>query len=410
MRRSSKGSSLKLSADSQRLASLAHAILQASSRLEERGWERHLDTLIRKLLKTDHQNSIDAALDFLFVADISSYDVLMESVESVSSSCSVEQDDKRYDALLIAVPILAWTRFVIAAGTISSDHVMTLSAHLYGHVLAADTRIAMAPTLFAIDQLPRTHVETYAMTQRMAQAALAGNAVGPLVNPSETAPFLADTRYLLAVVVAAADGPFFRWQTSETQLNVMAEREEALTQWRTQSLPNIERLLPGCGVELLAPEAYYVACREADRKVRPVSIRAAVHYLTHTLSVEPSTLSAIIGGFGEELNVDRVDEYRISFTLRKQPEVIYGIVWPLYGPEAADDDPISGAAAPSTDPISEILLLLQECGVTDVMRHDEYFPMEFCDDCGAPLFCDPEAELVHAEMPEDMPQTSGHLH
>ncbi|MES2538007.1 MAG: DUF2863 family protein [Pseudomonadota bacterium] len=409
MRRSTKGSSLKLSADSQRLASLAHAILQASSRLEERSWERSLDALLQKLLKTDHQNTIDAALDFLFVADVSTYDVLMESVEAVSSSARIERDDKHYDALLIAVPVLAWTRFVIASGPIAADHVMTLSAHLYGHVLAEDTRLAMAPTLFSIDQLPRTHAETYTMTQRMAQAALAGAALGPLVNPADTAPFLADTRYLLAVVVAAADAPFFRWQTSPTQLNVMAEREEALTQWRTQSIPSVERLLPGCGVELLAPEAYYVACREADRKVRPVSIHAAVHYLTHSLGIEATRLSVIIGNFGEELNNDRVDEYRISFTLLKKSEVIYGIVWPLYGPETAEEDTAIDEM-PGTDPINEIMALLKECGVTDITHHDEHFPMEFCDDCGAPLFSDAEAELVHAEMPDDMPQTSGHLH
>jgi hypothetical protein len=27
-----------------------------------------------------------------------------------------------------------------------------------------------------------------------------------------------------------------------------------------------------------------MACREADKLIRPVSIRAAVHYLTHTLA------------------------------------------------------------------------------------------------------------------------------
>jgi len=56
------------------------------------------------------------------------------------------------------------------------------------------------------------------------------------------------------------------------------------------------------------------------------------------------------------------------------------------------------------------VLALRANGVTDIMRHQERFPMEFCEDCGAPLFCDREGELVHAELPEDTPQPSGHLH
>lgn len=421
MRRPSKASSPKLSADSQRLAALTQALLQAGSRLEERAWEQNLDALIRKLLKNDHQETIDAALDHLFKFESDAYDVLMESIESVSSSCIIEQDGRRHDALLIAIPVLAWTRFAIASGAIPTDMLMTLTAHLYGHVLAADTRLAMAPTLFAIDQLPRTHAETFAMTHRMAQAALSGSPLRPLVNPPETAPFLADTRYLLAVVSAPAGEPLFRWQAPDNQLNVMVARQQALTQWRTQVMPNIERLLPGCGIELLLPEAYYVACREADQKIRPASIRAAVHYLTHVLDVRPDGLSTVIGGFAEESDDGRVDEYRISFMLSRNADVLYGVVWPLFGQEDADEElhashsrgigyaGVSGETARMA-PIEEIMALLQECGITDIKRHRESFPMEFCEDCGTPLYCDPQAELVHAEMPEDTPQASGHLH
>ena len=116
----------------------------------------------------------------------------------------------------------------------------------------------------------------------------------------------------------------------------MPEQQNALAQWRVQAMPNIARLLPGCGIELLLPEAYYVACREADKQIRPALIRAAVHYLTHTLGTEPQDLSAIIGGFGEESIDNRVDEYRVSFALRQHPDVVYGIVWPLYGQEDAE--------------------------------------------------------------------------
>ena len=415
MRRPAKSASPKLSADSQRLANFAQAIVLSSSRLEERGWEMHLDALLNKLLKSGHQDTIDGALDQLFKTDSNACDALMEAVEAVSESCVIEHDEQLFDALLLAVPILAWTRFSIAAGPLAADAVMTLSAHLHAHVLAPDVRMTMAPTLFAIDQLPRTHVETHALTYKLAMAALKNTPQKSAPASTDTAPFLADTRYLLAAIVVPAGAPLLRWQAS---LN-LSDRDDALAQWQAQAMPNIARLLPGCGIELLLPEAYYLACREGDRQIRPASIRAAVHFLTHTLSVDARELHAVIGSFGEDTPDGRADEYRIGFTVGQVDEVVYGVVWPLYG-EEDEDEPVDPDAAPlqrlvvgeapRPTPLEEITTLLREAGVTRITRHGERFPMEFCDDCGAPLFPDPDAELVHAEMPEDAPQGAAHFH
>jgi hypothetical protein len=415
MRRPFKSNAQKRSVDSQRLTTLAQAVVQSSSRLEERNWEQQLDTLLRRLMKNDHQDIIDAALDHAFKLESNAYDTLMESAEAVSESCQIEYESTRYDALLIAAPILAWTRFSIASGPLPIEAHATLSAQLYAHVLAANAKMAMAPMLFSIDQLPRNHAETFALTQRLAQAALKGAIAKFDAHQPETAPFLADTRYLVAAVVAVTGEPLFRWQESPES----GERDLALAQWNAQALASITRLLPGCGVELLLPEAYFAACREGDRNIRPASIRAAVHYLTNTLNVEPAALQAIIGGFGEDEGGGRVDEYRISFALANAQDVIYGVVWPLYGPEDEDDlpyeaavsaDPSLAAGTERRSPLGEIFSLLEECGVPHVKHHAEHFPMDFCDDCGAPLFPDIDAELVHAEMPEDAPTSSGHLH
>jgi hypothetical protein len=421
MRRPSKDPSHKLSAESARLVGISQAIVQAASRIEERTWERQLDSHLQKLLKTGHQDTIDSTLNELFKEDLNAYDVMMEGVEAVSeSSIMVEQKDGTevsYQALLVAAPILAWTRFSIASGTIPPDLVATLTAHFSAHLLAEGTQVAMAPTLFAIDQLPRTHAETYSMTHKLAQAAHKGTALKPNTKPPETAPFLADTRYLMLAVVAPLGAPLFRWQEPQHLADFMVQRANALEQWQTQATPNLARLLPGCGIELLLPEAYYVACREADKLIRPVSIRAAVHYLTNTLAVEASDLRAVIAGFGEESAEGEIDEYRVGFTLRQTAEVIYGIVWPLYGQEDEDGTPVEGlinagiaGLAEQKTPLDEIIAHLNEAGITHIKRHSERFVAEYCDDCGAPLFADPVSELVHAEMPEDTPTGGEHFH
>ncbi|HEY5799971.1 MAG TPA: DUF2863 family protein [Burkholderiaceae bacterium] len=421
MRRPAKDSSNKLSAESQRLAILAHAMGQAGSRIEERAFEHQLDQHLQKLLKSHHQDTIEATLNSLFAADIDAYDVLMDAVEAVSESSSLPLEEGEtgagHQALLIAAPILAWTRFSISSGAIPADILTTLSAHLSAHMLAEGAKMALAPTLFSIDQLPRSHAETYALTHKLALAAQKGTALKPALKPQETAPFLADTRYLIAVVVAPAGAPIFRWQEPSHLATMQADRASALLAWQTQAEPTITRLLPGCGVELLMPEAYYVACREADKAIRPVSIRAAVHYLTHTLDVDASELRAIVAGFGEEDNEGQIDEYRIGFARRGSSDIMYGVVWPLYGAEDEDGTPEEGPA-PTTvaeivqrkTPVEDILALLHDAGVVQIKKHNERFPAEYCDDCGGPMFADPQGELVHAEMPEDAPAGDAHFH
>ena len=396
---------------------LAQGVVQAGSRLEARAWENALDAQTHKLLKSHHQAGIDHALDHLFTLEPDGYDALMEAVEAASESVVIEHEGRQYDALLIALPILAWTRFTIPSGPIAPEALDPLATHLYAHVLAGDTRLAMAPMLYAIDQLPRTPADTYALTHKLAQSALKSEPVRVASGAPETAPFLADTRYLLAAAVVPSGTPLFRWQASLD----LRDRSHALEQWQAQALPNVVRLLPGCGIDLLLPQAYYIACREADRNIRPASIRAAVHYLTNTLEIEADALQAVIGSFGEDPTDERTDEYRVSFLLADDTDVLYGIVWPLYGAEDAEQvlratlpdsigSNVSTGPTIAQTPIDEILHLLEESGIKRVHQHEERFPLEFCDDCGAPLYPDLEAELVHAEMPEDVPQATTHFH
>ena len=88
MRRPSKDSTHKLSADSQRLITLAQALGQSASRIEERNWERVLDAQLHKLLRTGHQDTVDSALNSLFSVDLPAYDILMSrpSTEEPMSS------------------------------------------------------------------------------------------------------------------------------------------------------------------------------------------------------------------------------------------------------------------------------------------------------------------------------------
>lgn len=408
MRRAPPKKQHKLLADGLRLADLSLAVAQSASRIEDIAWQAQLDTLVSKNLEQRHQNVIDAAAEHLFNMHPNAYEVLVETMESVSTSSRIEFQGQHYDVLLLAAPILAWSRFEIASGPIPAATLDALSEIWKQHILTEATQLRMLPSLFSIDQLPPNHCEVYALMKGGASELLKGNPLGALAELPKTVPFLADIRYLIGVVLAPANHPLFRWQTIESPFDCALSKRSILTQWQSEAQAAILRLLPGCGIELLLPEAFYSACREGDIRIRPVSIRSAVFYLTQTLGIEASDLTAIVAGFGHEENPGQIDEYRISFALKKAPEVIYGVVWPLYQP----DDQITALGNPEDENLpGEIPTLLTDCGVTDLLRIEDIFGMEFCDDCSAPLFVDRDGELVHAEMPDDAPpQGSEHFH
>ena len=53
---------------------------------------------------------------------------------------------------------------------------------------------------------------------------------------------------------------------------------------------------------------------------------------------------------------------------------------------------------------------LAECGIAHVKKLPGAFTPEYCEDCGAPLFANGDAEIVHAELPEEAETHAAHFH
>ncbi|WP_066131150.1 DUF2863 family protein [Bordetella ansorpii] len=387
----SRTSSPRMGRDATRLVSLAQALNRSGSHLEDVYWQGQLGEAVPKLLRQGQDGPLEAALDHLAQHDAGAYEVLIEWAETLSESMQVEKNGVRHDVLLLVAPVAAWTRYTIPTGPISASAQQALLAQLHGHILASNARVALLPQLVSIDQMPRTFGETWQWMHRLAARALGAETSLPVLNTDiETANMLADTRYLVAAVAVPERGALFRWQ--EHPEDPAASREACLERWIAQAQPTLASLLPGCGIECLLPDAYYVSNRDADRRVRPLSLRAAIGWLEGAVSLPADQLRAVIAGCGE----GQVDEYRIGFTPRNSNDVYYGCVWPLYGRE---EDPPGDDGQP--DAVDEIAALLKEYGVADVRRIPGVLPPDYCEDCGAPQFPNPLGELVHAELPED---------
>jgi hypothetical protein len=385
----------RLTRDAERLIALANGLNASGSVTEDRYWEGEMSTLAARLLENGNDAPIDGALDHLYQTNLGAYDTLIELVENESESVVAMQGDRAWQALLIAAPIVAWSKYSIPWGPVPRDEAGTLKVHLQAHVLAEGARLALVPYLYSIDQLPRHYSELRKLSARMGDAAVTGEL--PRLDFSrlpETAHLLADTRFLVAGIAAARGQPLFRWQEDASG---HAGRARCLEQWIAQARPTLTKLLPGCVFECLLPDAYYVNCRESDRRVRPFGIRAATAFLENALAAKPADLQAVVAGFGEE----RVDEYRVAFSLMGESEVAHGVVWPLYGREDESARP---------GPLDEVMAQIAEVGITEVKKLSGTFTPEYCEDCGAPLFANADGEIVHAELPEEADTQAAHFH
>lgn len=373
------------------LIRLATGLSQSVCRLEDQYWEQRLSRLIERLL-TDHEEpAIGAALDQLYAnTESRAYDELIDAVETAAETRRSDAGNG-LDAVLVVVPILAWSRFQIPSGPIAKSALDTLRVQLQAHILAADARLGLADFLFSPDQLPQNYVETAQFADKLAKAAIHGRdwKLEP-AQMAETVNFLSDTRYVLAAVAAPRGAPLFRWQEDDSS------RDAAFEQWRTQGGEALRPLLTACAIELLPPSAYHAGVRDADRASRPYSIQAAMAFLQTVLNRPAGDFAATVGAYYDR----QLEEYRIGFGLRGSSDVVHGVVWPLLDSE---DE--------ATDAAAQIEATLRDAGVQEIRVLDHRLPLEFCDDCGAPMYPNPDGEPTHAELPEEQATAAPrHLH
>jgi hypothetical protein len=394
MKRSRFSRRTKQTPDTEALISLATDLSLSGNRLEDAFWERRLAELVDRLLvEGNDEAAMNAALDHLYGAGGRAYDELADMIEYRAEAHKHENgaSGTTQDVLLFAAPVLAWSRFAIPSGAINGDALASLRVHMQAHVLAADVRFGLCDFLFSPDQLPQSYCETAALTDKLAKAALHGRDLKVDVGQMpETMNFLSDTRYLIGVVCAPAGTPLFRWQEAD------GSRNEALKQWRAQGGEVLRSILPACAMEPLMPQSFHAAVREADRASRPYSLRSAVAFLQTTLNVSAGNLRAVVAPYYDR----QLEEFRVGFTLNDAVEVVHGVVWPLLeNEEEASEMP------------AQIEGVLREVGLREVIVLEHRFPLEYCDDCGAPLYPNPEGEPVHAELPEPEEEAlPRHLH
>jgi hypothetical protein len=383
MRRNRFISRARHNADAETLAKLARRLSESGSRVEDQLWERRLVELLNDRLARGFDADIDAALDDLSRSNARAYDDLADLAESCAESASIEIDGEPHDALLIVVPLLAWSRYRLPATTLAGTLVDNLGVQIVGHLSARGTRVAVADYLFSIDQLPESFGEVHDLAHRLFACAAQGTRMKvDAKSLREPVAMLADTRYLLAAVVAPQSQALYHWQETGVDPDAKVAAVEAFS---GQIANVVQPLMTGCRFRVLAPNAFHAALRVADRELREFSLEAAVAYLKLAYDLAPGSLQATVAAYEDK----RIEEIRVGIgKAGDEDAVIEGVVWPLLG----DDEEKSQ---------EEIDAALRRLGITRITAHTHRFPLEFCDDCGAPMFPNPAGHSVHAEAPED---------
>lgn len=384
---------IRLTRDAKRLITLGQALARSGSRLEDVYWEEELARLIAKTLAGKKPKAIEDVLDFLVSEDIGVYEILVELAETCSESLVITHNDVEYDVLLVSAPIVAWTRYRLPDGRLTSAQREGVEQGLSQLIAAEDAHVAMLPHLVTFDQMPQTFQETRSWTQRLGALAIGSSTEPcPLRDAPDMEGMLADARFAVAAIAVPRGRPLFRWQTPDTP--ALEARDQALQAW-TEHVGNLlGTLFTGCQTEVLLPDAYYTTNREADRRIRPVALRAAVTWLQMAAKLPGAELRAAIAACG----ATGVEEFRIGFTPRTSNDVIYGCVWPVLSKEEAQVDAIEST---QVDVPESIAALLKELGVAEIRRLPGIHPAEFCDDCGAPFFPNSLGEMMHPELPEE---------
>ncbi|MDW7642812.1 MAG: DUF2863 family protein [Nitrosomonadaceae bacterium] len=385
------------------LIRLAIGLAASGSRTEDIFWEDQLGIKINAQLRTGDDQNLETTLDQLYDIDPVGYGEFIYAIEAEIECSVITKENSVYDVLMFAIPILAWSRFSIPSGPVSKAITNNLRIKLQLCVLAKDVKFTLTDYLFSPDQLPRGYHLTHELASKLWMAAVAGEE-NLHMNPrqlAETGRFLSDTRYLIGAVAVPQGKPMFRWQENNKASQIDSSSiEKSLKQgilhlWQSQGEETLRSLFPGCTLELLLPDGFFSAWRMADRLARPYSMHASIDFIQSTLNTPASALHAIIAEFRDQW----LEEYRISFVFKGRNDVLYGIVWALVGEENEN-----------SDTVEQIKIALQECGVIHTTLLGNHFSLEYCDECGAPLFPNPEGEIVHADFPEEIEKSPIHLH
>ena len=370
-----------LTEESRELLNLAYRASDSTSNVEDRLVAEKIEALCSALLSRGIDSDIEAALSLLKAEEGTQYDDLL----ALAEGCAEYYADKDGAHLLVLIPVLAWSRYKIAFGKMPQEVSCEIAKLYKSHFASPKAHVSIGNSLIAAEHIPERLTEVRSLLTRLVKPKKDASVVdiSYLLTADPTDEF-SDVRYVaLGVSAETATDLFDRFSSERIEL------ARKLMDFSLKARAVLREFMTGSMLEVQAPAAFFTAWRQAVASERLFSLKALVKYVCIE-KIRPEKLiatTAIFSNLSENNAAEPQPEVRIgiSFTFDAN-RIVAGVVWPC---EPAELEIAQGFA-------KEVLTLE---GIKTVVAHDQLFPLEWCEQCGAPLYANPEGNVTHVEKP-----------
>ena len=365
-----------------KLLALAYRTGDSTSNAEDRILDKHIEDFCNAALAKGDDSDIEAALAVLKSEEGTNYDDLL----SIAEGCAEFYRDKNGAHLLVLVPVLAWSRYGIAFGKMPEVIAKSIADLYKTYFAGVDARVTVGNTLISAEHIPERLVAVRHLLAVLSKPKTHGAVVDTsfLLTASPADEF-SDARYVPLAVSAPSEAMLF---TPAEKDRISRARD--FMDFALKAREVLRYFTVGSFIEVQYPSAFFSAWRQAAVAERLFSLKALVSYVCvgKTTPEDLVATTAIFSIVSEGASRETQPEVRIGISLSWAPEkIIAGIVWPCDPNELEIAQSFAG----------EVLTMQ---GVPTVVAHSQLFPMEWCEQCGAPLYANPDGLVIHAERPD----------
>lgn len=355
-------------------------LVQCTSQLQAQPYESRLKDLCNAVLAQGEDGDIEAALAHFKAEEPGGYGY--EKLLAVAEDCAEAVVDERGSALLMLVPIMTWSRYRNYHGILDEDVLEQIADSIRTNFTSPKARVVMGSHMISADHLPEALREVRGLVERMR-----GLGHGDVLDISSQVrevppPDFADSRYLVCCV--AADKTEDLFHSIDDTLVAAARR---MMNFCLQVRDILEFTMIGSVFEVQPAGGFYQSWRESETTMRAWGLKALVDF-AGSMGYEPNQLIATLGLFvPNSRDNDKMSELRIGLTPKNERDhVICGIAWPVM-PEETE-----AFASTARD-------ILESKALNAIVEHEQSFSLEWCEDCGSPLYATPDGLVVHVELP-----------
>ncbi len=357
---------------------VARLLTESSSRLEDTALEVRLDAMCREALDMGDDTELEAALSLLKDDQIPAYEQLL----SMAEDCAQSHTNGTETSILMLIPILTWSRYKNFTGVVEDEILIELAESVRRHIAGPKARVAMGNVMFSSDNIP----ESLTAVRSWLKSISAGGAVADIRSKitKPTVNDFADSRYLACTITAENPADLFR-SPNETVM----ERARGQMLFCLDAHDLLEMPMIGSVFEVQPPSAFFTAWRQSESSMRIWSLKSLVDFaagMGHTAGDITACVALFVPG--AKAAPDAMAEIRVGICPKDDPKrVVSGIAWPVL-PEEFEQAEVLAAD------------VLTHKGVKNILVHPQSFPLEWCDQCGAPLYANVDGMVVHIDFSE----------